>query len=637
MRADLVNTRALSLQPNTSTVSMRAVFGQGPKGEDGSNVLPTDEAIANAIDTPGSDTELALSASIAANVPTASTTVAGKVELTTPTEAVDGLDGTRAVTPVGLAAANIVIPNVVFEGDSLSSSGVNSTTLAVNTYNDTMPAFAVAGVDPRAVLFNNSSFGKQLTTMVSGAAANIDTRYSTGKQNVVVLWGGTNDLGLGAASSSDVLTRISTFVAARRAVGWKVVTVTMLPRSDGAKPVGFDANRATINTALNANAGGIYGDVIANPAGDTLIGDDGDSASTIYYSDALHMTVAGYFRVALTVRAALASLGVKLGERSQNNPQAPVFSGTRTSLGIGFKALFTNTADNNTALGSSALSAAVTGAANTGIGSNALAGVLGGTNNTGVGFDAGLSVTTGTSNTAVGSLALISLTTGSSNTAIGYQAAKVTTGGSNTAVGMNALLANTTGASNVAVGDQAMATGAASTNSVALGSSALGAGAGATNNVAVGSLALRTSTGAENVGVGFSAGYQAGGNAANATTTGTRQVNIGSGSGQNSATQRNDTVALGYRALVDANDAVALGSGAQALHASSVALGKAAVTTAASQVQVGTRHLEYAEVTAPGVATTNGARVYAKDNGSGKTQLCVIFQTGTEFVLATEA
>lgn len=40
-----------------------------------------------------------------------------------------------------------------------------------------------------------------------------------------------------------------------------------------------------------------------------------------------------------------------------------------------------------------------------------------------------------------------------------------------------------------------------------------------------------------------------------------------------------------------------------------------------------------ADMTAPG---TNGARIYTRDNGAGKTQLCVRFQSGAVQVLATE-
>lgn len=62
MRFDLANSHQVVLTPNTGTISMKAVIARGPKGEDGSNVLPTDTAIADAIQNPASETAGALSA-----------------------------------------------------------------------------------------------------------------------------------------------------------------------------------------------------------------------------------------------------------------------------------------------------------------------------------------------------------------------------------------------------------------------------------------------------------------------------------------------------------------------------------------------------------------------------------------------
>ena len=45
---------------------------------------------------------------------------------------------------------------------------------------------------------------------------------------------------------------------------------------------------------------------------------------------------------------------------------------------------------------------------------------------------------------------------------------------------------------------------------------------------------------------------------------------------------------------------------------------------------------ELTERAAPGAAGANGARLFARDNGAGKTQLAVIFQSGAVQVIATE-
>jgi hypothetical protein len=47
--------------------------------------------------------------------------------------------------------------------------------------------------------------------------------------------------------------------------------------------------------------------------------------------------------------------------------------------------------------------------------------------------------------------------------------------------------------------------------------------------------------------------------------------------------------------------------------------------------------LEIPELAAPAAPGANNARVFAQDNGAGKTQVAVRFPTGTAVVLATEA
>jgi len=56
--------------------------------------------------------------------------------------------------------------------------------------------------------------------------------------------------------------------------------------------------------------------------------------------------------------------------------------------------------------------------------------------------------------------------------------------------------------------------------------------------------------------------------------------------------------------------------------------------TADAELQTGV--LRMIEIADPGVAPANGARLYTKDNGAGKTQLVIIFNTGSPIVLATQ-
>jgi hypothetical protein len=47
-------------------------------------------------------------------------------------------------------------------------------------------------------------------------------------------------------------------------------------------------------------------------------------------------------------------------------------------------------------------------------------------------------------------------------------------------------------------------------------------------------------------------------------------------------------------------------------------------------------YVEGTEITAPAAGSANSFRLFARDNGAGKTQLCVIFNTGAIQVIATQ-
>ena len=232
--------------------------------------------------------------------------------------------------------------------------------------------------------------------------------------------------------------------------------------------------------------------------------------------------------------------------------------------------------------------------------------------------------------TALGINALAANTTGAV-TAFGYYAGAANTTGAVTAFGYYAGAANTTG-SVTAFGLRAG--GANTTGKV----TAFGVRAGQLNTTGVSTL-LGDQTGYANTtgsvtAVGSRAAFAPAGVIPNASTTATYQTLIGQESGQASATQRNDVVAVGYRALIDAANTVALGANAQALHANSVALGDSIVTTAASQVAIGATHVEATKMTAPATPAAGDGRVYF-DTADGSYK--VKFDTGTVVTLATYA
>ncbi len=233
------------------------------------------------------------------------------------------------------------------------------------------------------------------------------------------------------------------------------------------------------------------------------------------------------------------------------------------------------TVASNTALGVEALnSASLTGISNTGVGQFALQ-----------------SNTTGSSNSAVGQGALFSNTTGSNNIGVGVSALlNNTTGSFNTANGMQALQANTTGAFNAAVGRLALFSNTTGDANSAVGSSAL----------------FSNTTGGNNTALGLEAGF--------GITTGFNNTTVGLQAGSGITTGSNN-IAIGNSAQVDS-------------------------PTASNQINVGGVYFQdrllYTERADPAATAANQAVVYARDNGSGKTQLCVRFNTGAVQVLATE-
>lgn len=260
---------------------------------------------------------------------------------------------------------------------------------------------------------------------------------------------------------------------------------------------------------------------------------------------------------------------------------------------------------NSTAYGNRA-QAKSSGLDNTAFGNLAQHHLTSGQNNTGAGSNAQRSLTTGGQNAALGAFAQQSITTGNNNTAVGsYSQGDLTTGSQNASVGQRSLRKVTT----------------------ALNDTALGYEAGA-----------ELTTGANNTMIGSGAGYLPNNDATKATVTAHRQTLIGFQSGQGGATQVDDITAVGARALASDTDATAIGARSSAAHSKAVAIGSDAATTGPNQVNMGQRYIELSEMSGePANPGADKGRLFFIDNGSGKTRLGVKFPSGVTTWLATEA
>jgi hypothetical protein len=125
-------------------------------------------------------------------------------------------------------------------------------------------------------------------------------------QNIVVAWGGTNDLA-GGATAAATFANLQTYVNARLAVGWSVVVVTCIDRGD----VNINVPRAAYNTLIRAAYGGgaVPRVALADAAANANIGANGANANLTYFdAGGVDLTPVGYAIVAQVVAVAIASL-----------------------------------------------------------------------------------------------------------------------------------------------------------------------------------------------------------------------------------------------------------------------------------------------------------------------------------------
>lgn len=146
--------------------------------------------------------------------------------------------------------------------------------------------------------------GAGIASRVANAAANVDTKYNAShSKNIVILWAGTNDTANSSGQATTVYNAIKTYGAARKAVGWTVVVVSILPRS--ASNASFATDRASVRTSLLGDftsatsdtiiwTGAAYADYFLDIGGDLNIGQTGQNLTGPYDIDRIHLNNGGY-------------------------------------------------------------------------------------------------------------------------------------------------------------------------------------------------------------------------------------------------------------------------------------------------------------------------------------------------------
>lgn len=187
-------------------------------------------------------------------------------------------------------------PQIGFYGDSLTagSDGAHPP-----DYYITLPAWGgeiftkqTAGVPSRTLIDMSNAIATDLTPNFAQASG----------MNIVVLWGGINDIGQGA-SPQEAYSRLVALARHLRWLGWQVFVCTLTSAKN------YETQREAFNALVYASWR-LFADNLVDLAGNTLIGADGAWANGTYFQttgDAIgiHLTDAGYAIVGGIEQAAI--------------------------------------------------------------------------------------------------------------------------------------------------------------------------------------------------------------------------------------------------------------------------------------------------------------------------------------------
>lgn len=190
-------------------------------------------------------------------------------------------------------------PNVVMDGNSLCSEmyGVR----AVTVYLPLASATAVT-------ITNVCVPGASTPQLAANAPTRVDTKLQSSAINVLVFWEGTNDLYYGATPEV-AYANLKTYLLARRAAGWKVAVLTLLPRWSAGVPSDFEASRQYVNYMLRRYWLD-YADALIDVGADSIMGQPDTIWNAQWYQayDNTHLAEAGSHRIGRIVAEQIQAL-----------------------------------------------------------------------------------------------------------------------------------------------------------------------------------------------------------------------------------------------------------------------------------------------------------------------------------------
>lgn len=202
--------------------------------------------------------------------------------------------GATAVAPQNVLATHFV----VCDGDSLTYG-------YEMPRQDTYPAQLQVLLGYQYKVRNLGMNGQTLNQMLASAPDRADDIFHLiWQKKYLVAWGGTNDMYFGDNAQVAYQDYIN-YCQARQAAGYRVIAMTILPRTKHDTPADFETQREEFNSLVREKWSS-FANGLADVAADNRLGDAGDDADkTYYWGDFVHLNKRGYAIVAGIVKAAI--------------------------------------------------------------------------------------------------------------------------------------------------------------------------------------------------------------------------------------------------------------------------------------------------------------------------------------------
>ncbi len=249
--------------------------------------------------------------------------------------------GMLAAGPRPASAQTAVMGQVICHGDSLTRGENASTGLGTAT-GTTYPGVLAKALGPVWRVTNIGTGGWPLGALIGEAPTKVDPLFDPAlKQNVLIVFGGTNDLGGGHKSARTAFGDLVSYCRARRAAHpWRILVVTPpVAAYPGVYPADFDAQMVQYDALIRRNWR-FFADGIVDVGADPRFGAPGAEHNPAYFSgkDFTHLTDAGYAIVGHDAARARASPDREKCSRSASRPASDVPNrAVQSKLGTAYK------------------------------------------------------------------------------------------------------------------------------------------------------------------------------------------------------------------------------------------------------------------------------------------------------------